>query len=59
MTHSEFQDMGAHLSKKAWDYAGDMLLQGFPPAYCIKEAENFEAALKVGQNTKEVIYEKR
>ena len=59
MTYSEFQDMGAHLSNKAWDYARNLLSQGFPPAAAISEAEVFDRALTQGANTKEAIYEKR
>jgi hypothetical protein len=36
-----------------------MLEQGFNPAYAIKEAENFESALKIGVDTKEVIYDQK
>jgi hypothetical protein len=59
MTYTDFQDMGAHLTKQGWDYARGMLEQGFNPAYAIKEAENFESALKIGVDTKEVIYDQK
>ena len=46
MTYTDFNDAGAHLSKPAWNHARKLL------------AEIFDRAIKVGADTKKVIYDK-
>ena len=58
MTYTDFNDAGAHLSKPAWNHARKLLHMGFPPQAAIDEAEIFDRAIKVGADTKKVIYDK-
>jgi hypothetical protein len=49
LTYTDFQDMGSHLSKAAWNWARELVGRGIPPNLAIKEGEILDEALKVGE----------
>jgi len=49
LTYTDFQNMGSHLSKAAWNWARELVGRGIPPNLAIKEGEILDEALKVGE----------
>ena len=52
LTYTDFQDMGSHLSKAAWNWARELVGRGIPPNLAIKEGEIFASEIHISADVR-------